>query len=135
MYCRKCGKKVPDDANFCKYCGTKFTKKEVVNGKVIVKEMEEEKKPINKNAVIALVFSIASLVCCMLPFSILGYLTLVLILLLAGISMFFRLRGKDEMYRFYDKEGMLIGKRMLDISFVLSIVCIVLALTNIARFM
>ena len=25
MYCRKCGKWIPDDSNYCNYCGNKIT--------------------------------------------------------------------------------------------------------------
>lgn len=133
MYCKKCGKKVSDDAVFCKYCGTKFTKKEIVNGKVIVKEMEEDKTK-NKNATISMICSVIALIGCMIPFSMLGWSIIIVVLLFALLSLFFRVKGKNEMYQIYDREGVLTGQKILNISFGISILCIVLAVISVTRF-
>ena len=134
MYCKKCGKEISDDANFCKYCGTKFIKKEKVNGKTIVKEMTEEKKLKNKNALISIVFAIIAFVGCLMPFSTFGVFIIIGVIALAVLSLFFRIRGKNEMYQLYDTNGMLVGKHLLDVSLCVSVLCIVLALVSITRF-
>ncbi len=134
MYCKNCGKEVSDDAQFCKYCGTKFISKEKVNGRVIAKEIETEKKVKNKNAIISLVLAIAALIGCMMPFSSFGWLIIVLVAICALLSLFFRLRGKNEMYMIYDSQGLLVGKTMMNMSLCISILCLILALVSITRF-
>lgn len=134
MYCKKCGKEISDDANFCKYCGTKFLKKEVVNRKMIVKEMEETKTVKNKNEIISITFAGVALIGCMLPFSKFGWIIIVGVSILAVLSLFFRIKGKNEMYQLYDSQGKLVGKRLLDMSLCISVLCLVLAVVSITRF-
>ena len=49
LFCRKCGNKIPEDSNFCQYCGTKINisnipmeKVEVVNKKVVTERFANE---------------------------------------------------------------------------------------------
>lgn len=134
MYCKKCGKEINDNARFCKYCGTEFVKKEKVNGKMIVKEMKDVNKPKNKNAYISIIFAIAAIVCCLLPLSQFGMFAVVGGILAGMLALFFRLRGKHEMYQIYENEGGLTGKGMLDVSLCMSVLCIALAIITITRF-
>lgn len=50
MYCNKCGKEIPDDAKFCKYCGNKISKDK--NSKNTGKDDNNTKSRFNTNAVI-----------------------------------------------------------------------------------
>lgn len=39
MYCERCGKTISDTATYCKYCGTKMTKKETEGSRNHYKEL------------------------------------------------------------------------------------------------
>lgn len=134
MYCKKCGKQISDDANFCKYCGTEFVKKETVNGQTVVKKIKQEKKLKNKNAIVSIGFAIGAFIGCMLPFSTFGWMVIVGVVIFAGLALLFRVRGKNEMYQLYDTNGLLVGKNLLTVSLCVSVLCLVLALVSITRF-
>ena len=44
MYCKKCGKQLPDDAEFCTYCGAKVDKQEDPSGVDASKKKKPKKK-------------------------------------------------------------------------------------------
>lgn len=53
MKCPSCGKDVPEDANYCPYCGTRLQEKK--SGELAHEELAE----LRHNELIAIVFSIA----------------------------------------------------------------------------
>ncbi|MCC9260912.1 MAG: zinc ribbon domain-containing protein, partial [Methanobrevibacter woesei] len=43
MFCPKCGKKIPDDAKFCKFCGNEIKKNKGHGRSRIVKKDNDKK--------------------------------------------------------------------------------------------
>ena len=50
MFCRKCGKQIPDDSRFCQHCGKAV---QVITGQVIEKTVKVTPEEINSGATIS----------------------------------------------------------------------------------
>lgn len=53
MFCRKCGKQIPDDSRFCQHCGEAV---QVIIGQVIEKTVNVTQEEISSGAVISVEF-------------------------------------------------------------------------------
>lgn len=135
MKCLKCGKEISNDASYCKYCGAEVIKTDLVDGERVVIESKKRQAPHNKNALISFIFALLATLGCLLPLSKMGITLLIMIVIAALMSFFFRIKGKDEMYHLYDQTGLRSGRKLMMTSFGLSLLCLISAIVSMTRFL
>jgi len=66
MFCRSCGKEIPNDSKFCEYCGTKVEKEQInemdINEPIKEEDSLKSRKSFNKKTLIAGVFGVIAII-------------------------------------------------------------------------
>ena len=121
MYCLSCGKEIPDQSQYCKFCGSRIK----------VRKLKSNKKEKNYLAVFSAVFSCIAFLGCLLPLSVFGWRAIILIFSCGVLSLLLGWLGKKRMYHMFASEGIWKFKKVLNASQIIACICILLALASV----
>lgn len=134
MYCKKFGKEVEDSARFCRHCGVGFKSKAVIEGTMVVLELDRVTRVKNVNAIIALAASLLALAGSFLPLSQYGIKAVGGVMVFSVVALLFHRRGKKSLADIYKSQGYFNGKGILLTSLTISIIMLASALFTITKF-